>query len=86
MRKNLPVTGKEYRIPDHAQLISGTDPQSRIGYANAGSTATDRSVRTIETLATQIQSASGLRDRLSAIGPVPADPVPWHSRQKPLSL
>jgi aerotaxis receptor len=35
MRNNLPVTGQEHPIPDGATLLSATDLDSRIRYANA---------------------------------------------------
>ena len=35
MRRNLPVTQNEYILPDDATLMSVTDPQSHITYANA---------------------------------------------------
>ncbi|TKI07770.1 methyl-accepting chemotaxis protein [Martelella alba] len=35
MRSNLPVTQNEYILPDDATLMSLTDPQSHITYANA---------------------------------------------------
>lgn len=35
MRNNQPVTQREYEFPDNATLMSTTDPQSRIKYANA---------------------------------------------------
>jgi len=34
MRENLPVTNREYDFPAHATLMSTTDPQSHITYAN----------------------------------------------------
>jgi aerotaxis receptor len=35
MRLNHPVTQREYQFPDNEMLLSMTDTQSRIGYANA---------------------------------------------------
>ena len=35
MRANLPVTQQEYEFPDHETLLSATDTQSHIQYANA---------------------------------------------------
>ena len=34
MRMNLPVTEREFDVPDDATLMSTTDPRGRIGYAN----------------------------------------------------
>ena len=34
MRENLPVTQREYELPDNATLMSTTDPHGRITYAN----------------------------------------------------
>jgi aerotaxis receptor len=34
MRENLPVTGREFEFPANATLMSTTDPQSHITYAN----------------------------------------------------
>ena len=34
MRQNLPVTNREFDFPADATLMSTTDPQSRITYAN----------------------------------------------------
>jgi aerotaxis receptor len=34
MRQNLPVTQREYDFPEHATLLSMTDPDSRVTYAN----------------------------------------------------
>jgi aerotaxis receptor len=34
MRKNLPVTGREYEFGDSAVLVSMTDPRGIISYAN----------------------------------------------------
>nr|WP_103035734.1 methyl-accepting chemotaxis protein [Castellaniella caeni] len=35
MRKNLPVTQRDYDFPDHETLLSATDTKGRITYANA---------------------------------------------------
>ncbi len=35
MRKNLPVTQREYDFPEHETLLSATDTKGRITYANA---------------------------------------------------
>ena len=35
MRLNEPVTQREFEFPDNATLMSTTDTQSRITYANA---------------------------------------------------
>lgn len=35
MRTNLPVTQREYQFPSNETLLSTTDTESRIGYANA---------------------------------------------------
>jgi PAS domain-containing protein len=34
MRRNLPVTQREYKLPPEATLLSTTDRQGRITYAN----------------------------------------------------
>jgi len=35
MRVNEPITQREYAFPDNATLMSTTDTQSHIAYANA---------------------------------------------------